>query len=288
MGRLTPPASLPDFLIIGAMKAGTTSLFDWLGLQPEVFVPKAKEPNFFGDDQVWSRGADWYASLFRDAAPGQHIGEASVSYTDPARSALTASRIARVLPDVRLVFLARDPVVRARSHYRHEVLRGREKRTLSEALASTDSPYVERSLYYRCLEPYLERFPRERICVVTFESLFGPDGTGWGDALSFIGLHPRPRPEIHRNAFAEREQFSPTMKFLWNAGLRRVPRTVPSFARRAIRPLLFRAGPDPLLRTADEPFPERAIEGFALDSELLRRWVGAAAPYWSFEKAKIG
>jgi hypothetical protein len=268
------------------MKAGTTSLFDWLGLQPEVFVPQMKEPNFFCEDHAWSRGSNWYASLFRDASSDQHIGEASVGYTDPSRSALSASRIESVLPGVRLLFVARDPVERARSHYRHAVLRGREKRTLSEALAAADSPYVERSLYYRCLEPYLERFPREQICVGTFESLFGPDEAGWGEVLRFIGLAPRARPATHRNASAEREQFSPTMRLLWDAGVRKVPGAVPSFARRAVKPLLFRRSPDPLLRTAEGPFPRRTIEGFAQDSELLRQWVGAPDPYWNFETAE--
>jgi hypothetical protein len=285
---VNPPARLPDFLIVGAMKAGTTSLFDWLGFQPDVFVPKVKEPNFFSQEHLWSKGIDWYSALFCDAAPDQHIGEASVGYTDPTRSAVTASRIAKVLPDVSLVFVARDPVERARSHYRHEVLRGREKRSLAEALASKGSPYVERSLYHECLAPYLERFPRERICVVTFESLFGQAEAAWTEVVSFIGLDPRARPATHRNSSAERQQFSPTMRFLWDAGLRRVPRVAPSFARRAVKPLLFRRSADPLLQTAEDAFPEATIKSFGDDAERLRRWVGAQSPYWSFETAEIG
>ena len=279
---------LPDFLIVGAMKAGSTSLFDWLGLQPEVFVPQVKEPNFFSNDETWSKGTDWYRSLFRGAPPGTIVGEASVGYTDPTWSSIAASRIADVVPDVRLLFVARDPVERARSHYRHEVLRGREKRSLTEALASPDSPYVQRSLYYRCLGPYLEGFQRERICVVTFESVFGPDQLGWNEVVKFLGLEPRKRPISHRNASAEREQFTPTMRILWNAGVRRVPRAVPSFVRRSLRPFLFRRRPDPLLGTADDPFPVETLHRFEDDAEHLRRWVGVDGPFWSHEPAEIG
>jgi hypothetical protein len=270
------------------MKAGTTSLFEWLALQPEVFVPAVKEPNFFSDEGAWRRGIDRYGSLFQGAALDQRVGEASVGYTDPSHAAVSASRIATAIPDVRLLFVARDPVERARSHYRHEVLRGREKQSLGEALASSASPYVRRSLYYRCLEPYLDRFPRERVCVVTFESLFGPGEAGWSEVVTFLGMQPRPRPTIHRNASAEREQFTPAMRFLWDAGVRRVPRGVPSFARRVMRPLLLRKRPDQLLRTARDPFPEETIQAFEDDAERLRQWVGAQVSFWSLHTAEIG
>jgi hypothetical protein len=278
---------LPDFLIVGAMKAGTTSLFDWLGVQPEVFVPPVKEPNFFSDEGAWRRGIDRYGSLFRDAAPDQHVGEASVAYTDPSRAAIAASRIASAIPDVRVVFVARDPVERTRSHYRHEVLRGREKRPMGEAAASMTSTYVQRSLYYRCLEPYLERFSRGRIRIVTFESLFGADERCWSEVVSFLGLDPRPRPTAHRNASTEREQFRPAMRMLWDAGVRRVPGAVPSFVRRAARPLLLRPRPDPLLRTAGDPLPAEIVRGFEEDAERLRRWAGAQESFWQLA-AEVG
>lgn len=270
------------------MKAGTTSLYDWLGLQAEVFVPGIKEPNFFSDGGEWSRGIDWYGSLFQDAASDQCVGEGSVGYTDPSRAAIASSRIASVIPNVRLVFVARDPVERARSHYRHEVLRGHEKLSLTEALATQDSPYAQRSLYFRCLRPYLESFPREQICVVTFESLFGSDELAWNEIVRFLGLEPRTRPTSHRNASAEREQFSPAMRFLWDIGVRRVPRAVPTFVRRSLRPLLLRRRSHPLLGTVDDPFPVQALEGFEDDAEKLRKWAGVQEPFWSHETAEIG
>jgi hypothetical protein len=278
---------LPDFLIIGAMKAGTTSLFDWLGLQPEVFVPHVKEPNYFSDEDEWKKGIDRYRSLFRDAASDQCVGEASVNYSDPSRAPVAAARMMDVIPDAKLVFVARDPVERARSHYRHEVLRGREKRSLGAALASPGCRYVERSLYYRCLEPYLERFPRDRICVVTFEGLFGAEERGWSEVVTFLGLDARPRPTTHRNASAEREQFTPAMRFLWDAGVR-APRGVPSFARKALRPLLLRRRPSPLLRTADERFPDQLVRTLEGDAERLRRWSGSQSSFWKLDAAGIG
>src|SRR3954454_4204373 len=93
----------PDFLIIGAMKSGTTSLFEWLGEQPEVWLPAMKEPRYFapGHAQNFDRyvddgyGRDWYFDLFAGAPSGAITGEASPSYTEGGQQFLAAARIAR-------------------------------------------------------------------------------------------------------------------------------------------------------------------------------------------------
>lgn len=263
----------PDFLIIGAMKAGTTSLFSWLGSQPEVFVPTIKEPNFFSDDRLWNKGEVWYRELFRGRRPGQIAGEASVAYTDPAYAARAASRIAPLLPDVKLVFVARDPVERLRSHYRHEVLRRRERRRLIDALADPRSPYLARSRYFACLEPYTVSFARDHIRVARFEDLFGPRDEAWLSLLAFLGVDARPRPTAVLNASADRAQFTPTMRAMWDVGLRRSPRFVPPVARRLLRPLLIRSRSSPLLSTADEPLPRAVLTAVWEDTERLEGWL---------------
>jgi len=263
----------PGFLIIGAMKAGTTSLFQWLASHPAVFVPSIKEPNYFSDDRAWMRGQRWYEDLFTNARPGQITGEASVSYTDPTRSALAATRIARSLPDVRLLFVVREPAERLRSHYRHEVLRGRERRSLGEALADDSSRYVARSMYFASLQPYLTNFARESLCIVRFEELFGLDEATWNRVLAFLHLPPLPRPTTHLNESASRAQFSPAMKLLWDVGVRRPPRLVPASLRRALKPLALRQRSSPLLSSADESLPSSVVDALEDDQRQLDQWM---------------
>jgi hypothetical protein len=267
----------PEFLIVGAMKAGTTSLFSWLGSQPEIYVPSVKEPNFFNDERIWSKGEGWYRGLFAETGPDQISGEASVGYTAPSGAAVSAPRIASVLPDARIVFLVRDPIERLRSHYRHEVLRGRERRSFEEALADRRSPYVERSCYFKCFEPFTLLFRRERIAIVRSEELYGPREEAWHDVLAFLGLGARPRPATQLNVSEERPQFSPAMRALWDAGLRRPPSFVPAVVRRALRPLLLRRSPDPLLRTAGGSVPAEIVATLEDDAARFKAWLGATS-----------
>jgi hypothetical protein len=127
--------ALPDFLIIGAQKAGTSSLFRWLGESPGVELPEAKEVHFF--DLQFDRGVDWYRDQFpapasRARGRGKALtGEASPYYLFHP---LAPERIKEVVPEVRLLALVRDPVDRAVSHYYHELGNGFEDLPLAIAL----------------------------------------------------------------------------------------------------------------------------------------------------------
>ena len=89
--------ALPDYLIIGAMKCGTSTLAVQLGAQPGLFMTTPKEPNFFSDDVIYSRGAAWYQALFDDAKPGDIKGEASTHYTKLPTHPDTLSRLRNLL-----------------------------------------------------------------------------------------------------------------------------------------------------------------------------------------------
>ncbi len=90
---------LPDYVIVGMMKSGTTSLYQWLGGQPECALAREKEPDYFSREDVWQRGLEWYSELFADAPLGKLIGEASKSYTKPFQSSpLAARRMPRSFP----------------------------------------------------------------------------------------------------------------------------------------------------------------------------------------------
>ena len=139
--------TLPTFVVIGAMKAGTVSLRHYLDEHPDVFLGrggKFGEPNFFIAEDNWSRGRGWYESLFDDAGRAAAIGECSPSYTMAPAFRGVPERMAQVVPDARLVYVVRDPIARMQSMYMHQVSAGRERRRAEVALL--DDRYLEPSL----------------------------------------------------------------------------------------------------------------------------------------------
>ena len=163
-----PAGALPNAIVVGAAKCGTSALHYYLDLHPEVSASHPKELNFFIEEENWSKGVDWYGSHFAADAPVRV--ESSTGYTAPWFTGV-AERMARVIPDAKLIFMVRDPIERMISHYLHYHLRGVERRPISEALADYESRYVLRSRYYAQLEPLLERFPVENVFVGAQEDL---------------------------------------------------------------------------------------------------------------------
>lgn len=221
------------------MKSGTTTLFRWLEQHPQVRLPAVKEPDFFSDDVAWGRGIDWYADHFRSVPEGLHTGEASVSYTDPRWAPVAARRLHETVPDARLVCVLRHPVERMRSHYRHEVQRGRERRDFVDAVSDVRSAYVLRSCYASALRPWVETAPPAQLHVVHFESVFA-DASEWDRLTDFLGLSRVPRPTSAHNVTADKSGFSPAMRVLWDRGLvQRLPRP-PRLLRPLARRMLLR------------------------------------------------
>ena len=219
--------ALPDFLIIGAQKAGTTSLYAYLAAHPDVRPAGRKEVHYF--DLGFTAGAElgegWYRSMFplsaRLALDGRRTGrpvrtgEASPYYLfHPA----APERAAALVPEARLLVLVRDPVERAWSHYRHEVAAGREQLGFAaaldaepERLAGADADlrrgidsaaarshrthsYVGRGRYAEQLRAWLEHYPREQLHVMVAEELFARPAPVWRAAVEFLGLAPAAPP----------------------------------------------------------------------------------------------
>lgn len=121
-----------DFLVIGAQKSGTTSLFHYLRAHPRIHIPFVKEIGFFSNERKFRKGVQWYLKHFSDAEPHQIVGEVSPQYmAHPA----APGRIHSLFPDTRLIAVLRNPIDRAHSAYRMAVRRGGEKRAVEEALS---------------------------------------------------------------------------------------------------------------------------------------------------------
>lgn len=198
---------LPDFLCVGAQKAGTTTLGQMLRHHRSVFVAPIKEVHYFSINSERSR--DWYASHFDGASPGQRRGELTPYYLfHPA----APRRIRSLLPHVRLIALVRDPVERALSGYFHSVRLGLETLSLEDALereearlAGADAvveetggrheshqshSYVARSRYEAQLARYLAHFPASQLLVLKAEDLFADPAAVWRRVLGFLELEP--------------------------------------------------------------------------------------------------
>lgn len=198
--------ALPNFLVIGAARSGTSSLHTYLSGHPEIAMSRTKELRFFADrpdldsgppldDPLersrvvtrrgnWRRGLDWYRAQFDGSAPVR--GESSPLYTHPWFS-YCAERIFEVLGEPKLIFCVRDPVARAISHYRHAVAQGNEDRSVDAALSPTGL-YALTSRYAERLDPYLERFGRERILIIENSDLRSHRRETLAEAFRFLGV----------------------------------------------------------------------------------------------------
>jgi hypothetical protein len=208
-GRLTARRRpLPDFLVIGAQKAGTTALYAYLRWHPGITGPSWKEVSFF--DRHWWRGEAWYRGQFPLRAGERLVGEASPSYLFHP---LAPGRARSLVPDAKLVALLRDPVDRAYSQYQHEVALGREPLSFEDALAAEDDrlageverltedprafsrawwdhTYAARGRYAEQLERWLAVFPREQLLVVPTEELGERPAEIYASILAFLGAEP--------------------------------------------------------------------------------------------------
>lgn len=227
---------LPNFLVIGAMKAGTTSLHRYLRAHPQVFMPEEKELHFFVAERHWGRGQCWYEAQFSEAAGAVAVGEASPTYSMHPEFSGVPDRVAELLPDVRLVYCLRHPIERMRSHYLHELEKGRERAPIDRALA-TDPRYLDTSRYAMQLEQYLARFSAEQILIITAEQLRRDRTATVRRVLRFLGVDagwPDSRlldPEYHRTS-NKRVRRPLAEAALRVPGTRAVVRLVPGPVRR--------------------------------------------------------
>jgi hypothetical protein len=207
---------LPDFLVLGAQKAGTTALYAYLRWHPGITGPSWKEVSFF--DRHWWRGEAWYRGQFPLRPRGRLVGEASPSYLFHP---LAAERARALVPDAKLIALLRDPVKRAYSQYQHEVALGREPLSFEDALAAEegrtrgeverllaeprafsrawwDHTYASRGLYAEQLDRWLAVYPREQLLVVTTEDLGERTSETYAGVLDFLGAAPHQLGEYPR------------------------------------------------------------------------------------------
>lgn len=160
--------ALPNLIVIGAQKCGTSGLHYYLGLHPEIAVSSPKELNFFIAERNWPRGLDWYRAQFDASAPVRV--EASPNYTAYPQHEGVPERMSEVVPEARLIYIVRDPIERIAAHWVHNYSKGRHEGEL-EAILKPKTSYIDRSRYAMQLERFLAVYPREQVLVLENEDL---------------------------------------------------------------------------------------------------------------------
>jgi hypothetical protein len=284
---------LPNFFIIGAAKAGTTSLHYYLDQHPEIQMSSDKEPHFFcgpenGFPYAMGRVSrlDEYEKLFDPAFEVR--GEASPGYTSYPRRQGVPERIKELQPNAKFIYLVRDPVARTVSHHQHRVAVDGERRSLSEALSDLSDPYAPcicPSMYALQLERYLRNFPEERILVVDQADLLANRRSTLSQIFDFLSVDDtfdsgRFDDELYRSE--ERRTYPPGYaRFLYLAVVPLV-QWVPGHVRRTLRISAERMFLRPLeTPVLDDDLRARLEELFAGDVARLRTLTGKDFATWS-------
>ena len=272
---------LVDFIVIGAMRAGTTLLHDVLSRHPQISMARMKETDFFIPEKNNARGNDWYIRQFQEDFPIR--GEISPNYSKTRDFPGVAQRIAAACPDARLIYMLRDPVRRAVSQYEHSWNMGEIQET-PEALAGGHEYFsiLDASSYARQLDEYLRYFPASQILVIDFESFLAEPQRTLSAILDHIGATPMDAPPMTRQN--------------GNDELQRVPKSVLRLTQGRLRPLLttllgpkLRGAARRLLARGpkrDSPaFPvallQRVREDLEQDTARLRQMTGQEFAAWS-------
>ncbi|MEM1329468.1 MAG: sulfotransferase domain-containing protein [Planctomycetota bacterium] len=258
---------LPDFLIVGACKAGTTTLWMYLREHPSVHLLEPKEPDFFSKDDLFVKGLDWYRSLFASAPEHAVCGEASTTYSRYPHFGDVPGRIHDALPDVKLIYMLREPVSRAHSHYCHR-MRFAEPCGFAEAI-ERDAMFVDCSMYMTQIERFLARFPRNQLLPVLLDDLKADPAATLERVQRFLGLEPRDLTE--RGEIVSNNRDAGENEFVRKHLVRKLTR-VPGLS--AVKSLVPKSLRDKAIVTASRMTAARKIDGGyqpeALTPELAR------------------
>ena len=254
--------TLPNLIIIGAMKCATTSLHYYLDQHPAISMSRIKELRFFVAERNWTRGIDWYRTHFDSNASIR--GEACPGYTMYPRFSGVAKRMFETIPNAKLIYIVRDPIARITSEYMHRHLSGELRRPLNEIMETKVGEwFLMTSRYHRQLEEYLPYFSAENILILTTESLRDDRQATLARLFRFLGVDDRFQSKQfsrQKHTTGAKRYLSPIGRSLFFFSERNLNRHFPGAQRAMINLLTY-----PLSRPAPPP-PDTA---FVLGRERL-------------------
>ncbi len=278
-------------IIIGAMKSGTTSLFEHLARHPEVCRCGEKEPGFFSDSDRFQAGRAAYEALWEGWQPenGHRIAlEASTNYTKQPTFPDCAARIAEAEIGAKFIYMMRDPIERIESHLTHAVSQGWLPKPTGNAI---DDHLIAVSRYAMQIDPYIERFGTERVLLLTFEDFTDRPGAVFRRVCEFLELDPEfefPAPDKAFNRNRDRIGTDHRLYRAWD----RIPilpqlarATVPERVRAGVRGALgTKVGPNLRLTAGQRAY---ALAALSDDLARLRDHFGVNIDRWEFASETI-
>ena len=273
--------TLPQALVVGAEKCGTSTLTGLIDAHPDGFVCTPKEPHFFSRDDQWDRGVDWYRSLFEPGRAAAVRAEGSVTIAYASRSERAIPRIREVLGDPAIVFIARHPVRRIESRWRmrqsFEPAGGRE--SFEQFVRDRWDYLIDNSRYAERLAPFAAAFGR--VSVLLFEDLVADRDAVVRRLYEAVGLDASFRPEaVHRNRPAAVRERDAVTRLRQSAAYRAVRDWLPPGLRSQVASRTrvtvdhaFAWPPDLLAEV------ENAVRD---DAAAFLRSIGRPAEFWAF------
>jgi hypothetical protein len=283
---------LPNLFIIGASKSATTSLHRYLSTHSEILMSQPKEPHFFVEEVHWSRGWNWYMSLFANGKQVKILGEASGYYTWYPIYKGVPQRIASHIPAPKFIYILREPIQRAVSHYWYYVHLLRESRPMLEAFHASPE-YVEVGRYAMQLEQYLEFFRLDQFFLTTSERLRKAPNEVLREIYQFLGVGERNPGEdveqIHHET--PKEIMIPRWPVLHQIRYSKLWTRVQGFCPGSVRRLATRLAYGKIRKTENAP-PEvldYLIPLYEKENERLFQLIGRRFEEWrSYERAQRG
>lgn len=262
---------LPDFVIVGAGRSGTTSLYRYLGEHPAVFMAMPKEVRYF--NKHYSEGIDWYTAHFAAAGEDQVVGEATPGYLGNEEA---VDRMAATIPDARLIAILRDPVERLYSHYWMDRTRRKTVETFEKYIES--SVQVDRSRYVASLGYLCRFYPRDRLLVLFYDDLKQRPEAFYQDACRFIGVDEALAPPSLGRTINPYVEFRSLRVRTWS---KRLPRSLTP-VKKAIGRLNTRTHTSyPPMAPATR---EHLAEYYEKPNADLAEWLGYDIPAWTTPK----
>ena len=273
--------ALPNLVVIGAQKCGTSGLHYQLGLHPEIWMSKPKELNFFIEERSWNRGEDWYRAYFD--ARARVRGESSPNYTAYPQHLGVPERMHSVIPDAKLIYVVRDPLERIAAHWVHNYAKRREKGDLRATLTHANTSYVVRSQYHMQLQQFLAHYPLAQTLVIEQEELRTAPQATLRRVFEFVGVDPgfsHPHVGKQRHETSRKTRASRLAVRLERLSRTRGGRVLPKNVWLAVDEKLARRRPieRPDVRLALGP---DVLQVLREDAERLRELTGRDFESWS-------
>lgn len=288
---MTGEPKFPDFLIIGAMKCGTTSLHDYLGKHPDIFMTDPKELHFFTNEKFDPKKVDWYKEQFKSEK--KLSGSSPQSYTKyhlPQHSGVPA-RLKQYMPHLKLIYVLRDPIHRIFSHHNEQLEQGLASSgdSLNSLLKKDleNNHYVNTSLYYYQISKFLEHFSLNQIFIVESEKLRDNRLETLNEIFDFLNvrnLFENSLFNFEANTNNTKRETTSMGNFLYSNRIKNLKSLLPESLKMRVKnnSIVQRITHKTITKDNLDPSIENQLRDYlSEDTENLRNLTGNKYKYWS-------